>query len=156
MTLFLELHFNWESLTSMTYGLLKLAAEKWAEEVMEKNHKRGHSMLCTISGLFFQSSGFFGWWKIFSSYTGLASLSMYLCQVYKKQLQTWLNERITLLSVFQKVLQFTPCPIEQGLLLKSPWIYVRKDNIWTTQCKQLWLCMWAGTHMCTHSPLDSY
>lgn len=42
---------------------------------------------------------FFGRWKIFSSYTGLASLSTYLCQVYKKQLQTGLNERITLLSV---------------------------------------------------------
>lgn len=65
MTLFLELHFNWESLTSMTYGLLKLAAEKWAEEVMEKNHKRGHSMLCTISGLFFQSSGFLDGGKYF-------------------------------------------------------------------------------------------
>lgn len=65
MTLFLELHFNWESLTSMTYGLLKLAAEKWAEEVMEKNHKRGHSMLCTISGLFFQSSVFLDGGKYF-------------------------------------------------------------------------------------------
>lgn len=72
---------------------------------------------------------FFGWWKIFSSYTGLASLSTYLCQVYKKQLQTGLNERITLLSVFQKVLQFTPCPTEQGSFLKSPRIYVKRDKI---------------------------
>lgn len=82
---------------------------------MENNHKQGHSMLCTNSGLFVQFvRGGGGLWKIFSRYTGLASRRTYLCQVYKKQLRMGLNERITLLSAFQNVLSFTPCPREKG------------------------------------------
>lgn len=60
----------------------------------------------------------FKWWKIFSRYTVLAFLSTYLCQVYKKQLQTGLTERLTLLSSFQKVLWFSLCQQDTELPLK--------------------------------------
>ena len=51
----------------------------------------------------------FEWQKIFSRYTARAFPSTYLCQVYKKQLQTGLTERVALLSGFQKVLGSQLC-----------------------------------------------
>lgn len=66
--------------------------------------------------------GVFKWWKIFSRYTVLEFLSTYLCQVYKKQLQTGLTERLALLSSFQKVLWFSLCQQDTELPLK-PFLY---------------------------------
>lgn len=156
MTLFFELHFNWESLTSMTYGLLKLAAEKWAEEVMEKNHKRSHSMLCIISGLFFQSSVFLDGGKYFPATQAWPHwVRIYAKFIKSSCRQGWMKGLHCCLSVFQKVLQFTPCSTEWGSFLKSPWIYVKRDKIWALQYKQVWLCMWKAMGVCVSTYLAS-